>query len=108
VVVSLHLFVGVIAGLLPTFVLSRLALWALPRRHGLRRLIVAHAASWLGCALLSTLVVQTPGEPFGLRAAVILIFPQLCWMIFDIVRDQVAAAARGAPAASQPVRRRLI
>ncbi len=105
--VSLHLFVGVVAGLLPTFALSRLALWVLPRRHGLRRLIGAHAASWLACALITTLFMHIPGEPVGLRVGVTLIFPQLCWLIFDIVRDQVAAAS-SAPDATPPVRRRLI
>ena len=105
--VSLHLFIGVVAGLLPTFALSRLALWALPRQPGLRRLIVAHAISWLIAALVTTLFMHIPGEPFGLRAAVTLAFPQLCWLIFDVVREQVAAenAATGAP---RPARRRLI
>ena len=71
----MHLFVGVVAGLLPTFALSRLALWVLPRRHGLRRLIGAHAASWLVCARITTLFLRLPGEPFGLRAGVTLILP---------------------------------
>ena len=105
--VSLHLFVGVVAGLLPTFALSRLALWVLPRRHGLRRLVGAHAASWLACALITALFMQLPGEPLGLRAGMTLLFPQLCWLIFDIVRDQVAAA-NSAPGTTPPVRRRLI
>jgi len=107
VLVSLHLFVGVVAGLLPTFALSRLALWVLPRRHGLHRLVGAHAASWLVCTLIATLFLHIPGEPFGLRAGMTLIFPQLCWLIFDIVRDQVAAA-NSAPGTTPPVRRRLI
>jgi hypothetical protein len=109
-IVSLHLFVGVLAGLLPTFALSRLALWALPHRHGvLPRLVAAHAVSWLACALIGTAFLHTPGEPFGLRAAVTLLFPQLCWLIFDSVRHQVTVAAADTPAAA-PVRarRRLI
>jgi hypothetical protein len=104
--VSLELVVGALAGLIPTFVLSRLALLAVPRRHGLRRIVIANAASWVLCALLAAAFMTVPGELFGLRVAAMLIFPQLCWLIFDAVRHQVTLT--GTPDGAPPARRRLI
>lgn len=106
--VSVELLVGALAGLLPTFLFSRLVLILVPPAPGLRRVFLANAAAWVACALLAASFVATPGEPWALRVAVMLIFPQLCWLILDIVRHQVAITATLYPTASEPVRRRLI
>jgi hypothetical protein len=108
-IVSLELVIGVLAGMLPTLAVSRLVLLMVPRGHGLQRFFIANGASWLICTLLAAIVLDAAGEPYGVRAAVTLIFPQLCWMIFDTVRHQVGdATASATPAASQPARRRLL
>jgi hypothetical protein len=104
---SLDLAVGAVVGVGPAVLLSRLALWTLRVWHAdLARLIVGHATSWILCSLIAAPLFSAPGEPYGLRAAVILAFPQLCVLLFDAVRRHGANHIVAAPNAVP--KRRLI
>jgi hypothetical protein len=95
---SLEFFAGAVVGILPTLLLSRLVLWTLRARDaGLAWLVVGHAMCWILCSLAAAPFFPAADEPYGLRAAVILMFPQLCVLLFDAARQhapQLAASER--------------
>jgi hypothetical protein len=86
---SLDLVAGALIGIVPAWLLSRLVLWALRAwPAGPVRLIIGHAVSWMLCSLAVAPLFAAADGPYGLRAAVILIFPQLCVLLFDAARLQ--------------------
>jgi len=105
---SLDLLVGAVVGVLPAWVVSRLVLRAVRAWHGgSTRLIVGHAVSWVLCSLAAAPLFAASEQPYGLRAAVVLIFPQLCMLLADAVRQQQSATQATEPR-SAPRRRTLI
>jgi hypothetical protein len=105
---SLDLVVGAVVGILPAWVVSRLVLWALRAwQGGPTRLIVGHAVSWVLCSLAAAPLFEVSDQPYGLRAAVVLAFPQLCVLLFDAVRQHRPQPSEG-ESRSAPKRRTLI
>ena len=82
-------YVGVFIGaLIPTFLISRLLLWATkPWQAGrVVRLIVVHVFSWLLCVLIGGLAMADGGAFAGVQAAGTYALPQAVWFLVDIFR----------------------
>ena len=62
-----------------------MALWLLKRWEGSKtRLVMAHVASWIICALIGGFVMAYR-ETFTLEAAGIYALPQLVWFAVDLM-----------------------
>lgn len=79
---------GVFAGaLIPTFLISRLALWLLRTWDGgTSRLIAVHAASLLLISFVAGIGMADDGAFAGVRAITTYSLPQAVWLIVDLVR----------------------
>jgi hypothetical protein len=76
---------GLIASLIPTFLLSRVALRQLEKwRVGKAPIVVAHLASWIVCAILVDGFLMVYGEKIPLEAAETYALPQMMWLVFDL------------------------
>lgn len=81
---ELGVFVG---GLIPTFLISRLALWLLRTWDGgTSRLIAVHAASLLLISFVAGIGMADYGAFAGVRAITTYALPQAVWLIVDLVR----------------------
>ena len=81
-----ELVIPLVGGLLPTFLFSRLILWALSAwAGGFLKLSIAHlvsgAASWIGAA-----AAYAHGGPLAWAAGINLVAPQLAWFCYDVWR----------------------
>jgi hypothetical protein len=75
-----------VGGLIPTFLISRLILWALSRwRGGFAKLSLAHLVSGAICWILAT-VGYANGGPLDWTVGAFLLTPQLAWFCFDVWR----------------------
>jgi hypothetical protein len=81
---ELGVFVG---ALIPTFLISRLALWLLRTWDGgTSRLIAVHAASLLLISFIAGIGMADYGAFAGVRAITTYSLPQAVWLIVDLVR----------------------
>jgi hypothetical protein len=82
-----------IGALIPTFLLSRLALWLLKRwLGGKTRLLFANLASWLFVAVLGGFAFASFAT-FTFEAAVLYALPQLIWLAMDMMLLRRASAS---------------
>ena len=76
-----------IGALVPTFIVSRLLLWAMRSWDGgVTRLLVANGGSWLVAAFLGGLGMADGGAFAGLQAAALYFVPQTLWFGLDVWR----------------------
>jgi hypothetical protein len=76
---------GLIGALIPTFLLSRLALWLLNRwQGGSPRLVVANLASWVVLAVVGGFLMGY-GQRITFEAAQVYALPQLIWLALDLM-----------------------
>jgi uncharacterized membrane protein YkvI len=84
---------ALIGGLIPTFLLSRLALWLLKRwQGGYPRAVIANISSWIACTVVGG-VLMAHNETSALELAQVYALPQL------VCQHAVRTAGKAIPSA---------
>ena len=87
-----------IGALIPTLILSRLALWVLSKwKAGIPKILVANIASLLLSALIGAFGMADGGPPQYGTALSLYALPQLVWLALDAFRFQKSGAVTIAP-----------
>lgn len=86
---DIYIMIGMIGGLIPTYLISRLFLWLMKTwSGGSQKLFVAHGMSLVSVTLIGGIGMADGGAFAPIQALLTYFIPQAVCLIVDIVRNK--------------------